>query len=284
MKSIFIPSIAVAAGMICSSSSHAALVFSDTLSTTGPGGTINGGSWYYGPNAELASRQTGGQFVGIPYAQRLDFGYAADIQTGRPAATPDNGMYFEKAGQTFGNHRYVSPDLNFNTIPEPFTIAFAAVANSNTRTFWNGISILGDAASRNWEVYDPNANGGNNGNKLGMIWQANGQWQIFSNETFVAGGDIGTAINSIAFDVGGGSFGGPAFTVGLKLNGNLVTTTSYSATDNYLSFGATFTHTVPDTFESASYQNLTITTVPEPAACTLLGLGLGALLIRRKRG
>jgi hypothetical protein len=268
---------------ISASSSHAALVFSDTLSTTGPGGTINGDSWYYGPNAELANRQAGGQLVGISYAQRLDSGYAADIQTGRPAAWPNNGMYFEKAGQTSGNHRYVSPDLNLNTIPAPFTIAFAAVANSNTRTFWNGISILGDAASRNWEVWDSNANGGNNGNKLGMIWQADGQWQIFSNETLVAGGNIGTTIQSIAFDVGGGSFGGAAFTVGLKLNGNLVTTTSYSATDNYLSFGATFTNTVPDSFESASYRNLTVTTVPEPSCAILTLLTSGLLLIQRRR-
>lgn len=47
------------------------------------------------------------------------------------------------------------------------------------------IPIPGNAVSRNWEVYDPNANGTNNGNKPSMIWQPNEYWQIFNIETFV---------------------------------------------------------------------------------------------------
>ena len=174
---------------------------------------------------------------------------------------------------------FASLDHNFatdaNNLNQALEIKFNLDVNDSAANSWFGTIALG--ASKN--LYSVN----NAGNQFSSLFRDNGQTQQFSDGALVgdnafqfADNDLITLVLSDTAGIGS-AFSGNGSVAKMYVNSVLKATYTdlgLGANDGYLSFEARGT--------KAYYDNLVISAIPEPSAALLGGLGMLALLRRRR--
>ncbi len=258
-------------GLAFAGSANAVLLFSDNFTDTTPGST------YQQVNENLGTRQSGTQAT-------QNWSGANNYQVGNNYSgfgqpTGDFLLVADHAG----NARLAGLSLSSALVPanEKLVIRFDAdtYIEYGDPSNWMSFMISPSAGDGLWH---PVVGSGD----FGMLIRGNGQIQAFNNSGIVGGINnyslAGTGINTITLTFSGADGTGSPFAG----NGTRVNisdgTNSWDAT---LNTGLT-TETISfGTYGSGTrgyVDNLSIYTVPEPSAVLLGGLGMIALLRRRR--
>lgn len=225
------------------------------------------------PNYQSTLGRQGGTLAPLNYIERVA-GAGNQEQVGNASTFPGNSNALLAA---FGGA--VRIDYNFATIPQPIEIRFDGIVS-------NGAS--GDAT--NWislNIGRTNQDNFVTTGEFGILFRANGGTQYFDHSgsgiTGVSGTNIGfntfTDYRIVLSDTAGtgSAFAGNGSVVTYYQGGNLLGTINIgqlSNTAGYIGLGAT---------SIGGFDNLQISTVPEPSACGIAGLAALVALRRRRR-
>jgi hypothetical protein len=267
MKLRAIPLAALAAFTLAGPASAATLLFKDTFDTA----ALGNGNF----NNDIATDQSGTAATKT-YTTALGGGWDGAYQRG------NGGTWLMFAGTGGFGSTSMHGSLNYdiadaaNTLSSALEIKFnMSVSNGVDPSDWTSFTVGGGQ--------NPFVNDGSVG--FSSLFRDNGGTQQFSN-----GGGIGSSANFtdgqlITLVLSDATGSGSAFSasngandiVKMYVNGSLTNTftgLNLDATDQYISFHANNT--------VANIDNLTITAIPEPGAALLGGLGMLALLRRRR--
>lgn len=262
--------LAAAMAGLTAGANAATLLFSDNFDTVG---NLDGGDTFNTP-ASLAADQSGSAATQT-YTTVLGGGWGGAYQRG------NGGTWLLYAGTGGFGSSSMQGSLNYD-------IAAAANGLSSALEISFNMSVTNGVTADDWTSFtignqNPFVNAGTVG--FGALFRDNGATQQFSNGPEIGSSATFTDGQLITFIISDASGGGSAFSdsngandiVKMYVNGSLTnefTGLNLDATDQFISFHANNT--------VANIDNLSITAIPEPSAALLGGLGLLALL-RRKR-
>lgn len=230
--------------------------------------------------------------------QIVSSGFAADqggslVSVGYTTAGPGNSWNTQRGNGgtiavaydtgSFSLNRNFATDAN--TYNQALQISFVAYASGFTdASAWGSFTV---GSAQNLFAYD-------GGSKFGFLFRQNDIVETYAYESATLnnlGNTSYVSYDSDSFtlllsDTGGtgSAFSGNGSVAKLYVAGNLLSTTTLdqlSAADGYLSFGGMSVNWGAGNGQ-ANIDNLAITVIPEPSAALLGGLGLLALLRRRR--
>ena len=245
-------------------SSNAAVLFSDIFDATGPGT----------PNDQTTNPgRQGGSLAPLGYLQ------AGNVQIGNTATLPqspgsDLGDEFLAA---FAGAAYINHDFSNETAP--LEITFRGLVSSTLNTGVN--NWLSFSVGNGTSV--PFVNGAS---VASVLFRANGDTEVWNHGSNVAGGsglapgfDVWSDYKVILSDTAGtgSAFGSGGSRADYYINGTLLGTlniTQLTAGEGYIGFASD---------RIVGYDNVQISTVPEPSSVIVGISGLAGLVLLRRR-
>ena len=245
-------------------SSNAAVLFSDNFDATSN----------QSPNDQITNPgRQGGSLATLGYIQSGNV-QIGNLTTLPPGPGSDLGDEFLAA---FGGRAYINYDFSNQTMPIEISFRGLISSNSNTGTTnWLSVSV-GDVTGT------PFVNGAN---VASILFRANGGTEVWNHGSNAPGGSIAAP----GFDVwsdyrvvlsdtagSGSAFGSGGSRADYYVNGVLLGTLNINqltAGDGFIGFAAD---------RIVGYDNITISTVPEPSAALIGFGGLTCLALRRRR-
>ncbi|WP_367875207.1 hypothetical protein [Luteolibacter sp. Populi] len=245
-------------------SSNAAVLFTDNFDATGPGS----------PNDQTTNPgRQGGSLATLGYLQ------AGNVQIGNTTTLPaspgsDVGDEFLAA---FAGTAYINQDFSSET--SPLEITFRGLVSSASSTgLDNWVALMVGNATGVPFV--------NNANVSSILFRANGGTEVWNHGANTAGGssvapgfDVWSDYKVILSDTAGtgSAFGSGGSRADYYINGSLLGTlniTQLTAGEGYIGFASD---------RIVGYDNVQISTVPEPSSVIVGISGLAGLVLLRRR-
>lgn len=264
MKNLFHHALAAATLSLMAQTASAVVLFTDNFDATGPGS----------PNDQITNPgRQGGTLATLGYLQ------ANNVQIGNMTTlppSPGSGLGDEFLA-AFSGTAYVN--FNFSSISSPLEVTFLGLVSSISNeglTDWVSLNI-GNATGV------PFVNGAN---VSSILFRANGGTEVWNHGSNAPGGsgfapgfDVWSNYKVVLSDTAGtgSAFTGNGSRADYYINGSLLgtlTINQLTAGEGFFGFSAS---------RIVGYDNISISSVPEPTAALLIPGCLGLMALRRRR-